>query len=74
MSVSRLCRPSEFVLDAKFSRKEMTKDELMPDYDSGGSDYDYEYDDSEDVKVDKMGNTIIDTGDDEDDDAGEEEN
>lgn len=52
-------RPAEFVLDPKLAKKEMTKDDLMPDYDSG-SDYDYEYDDSEDVKVDKMGNTIID--------------
>lgn len=61
-------------MDAKFSRKEeVTKDDLMPDYDSGGSDYDYEYDDSEDVKVDKMGNTIIDDDEEEEETQEEEE-
>ena len=45
------------MLDTKLTRKEMTMDDLMPDYDSGS---DYEYDDTKELKVDKMGNTIED--------------
>lgn len=64
--MTSVIRPPEFVLDAKLSKKEMTMDDLMPDYDSGS---DYEYDESQELKVDKMGNTIVD----EDQDQGEAE-
>ena len=56
------------MLDAKLTKRaDMTMDDLMPDYDSGS---DYEYDETEDLKVDKMGNTIIDPEDEKD---GEED-
>lgn len=44
------------MLDAKLTRREVAADDLMPDYDSGGSDCEYE--EEEEVLVDKMGNTI----------------
>ena len=58
MTTGYMChdRPSEFQLDPKLTRKEMTQEDLMPGYDSA-SDYEYE---EENVKVDKMGNTIED--------------